>query len=197
MTPQPQAGNPKPRVFRLPEDQALINRYGFNSEGHEAAYARLRALRDSKSFRGVIGVNLGKNKESADPAADYVAGVLLFSDVADYFVVNVSSPNTPGLRDLQGKKELEQLLTRVNVARSSTERRPPLLLKIAPDLSDEELRDVAEVVRKSAAKVDGLVVSNTTLSRDNLVNSVSFCFENLSFFSMCRPYTSRVYYTTH
>ncbi|KAJ8686313.1 hypothetical protein QAD02_022107 [Eretmocerus hayati] len=172
VTPEPQPGNPKPRVFRLQEDKAIINRYGFNSEGHEVVHSRLLALRDSKDFRGIIGVNLGKNKLSEDPVKDYVDGILKFSDVADYYVVNVSSPNTPGLRSMQGKRELEELLSKVNQARMSTESRPPLLLKIAPDLSDAELKDIAEVVRKRETSVDGIIVSNTTLSRDNLTDSL-------------------------
>ncbi|XP_014208444.1 dihydroorotate dehydrogenase (quinone), mitochondrial [Copidosoma floridanum] len=170
VTPEPQPGNPKPRVFRLPEDKALINRYGFNSEGHEVVHKRLQNLKQSKDFQGIIGVNLGKNKTSEDAAHDYVSGILRFSDVADYFVVNVSSPNTPGLRSLQAKKELEELLTRVNEARQKTERKPPLLLKIAPDLTSEEKKDIAEVVLGKETRTDGIIVSNTTLSRDNLQN---------------------------
>lgn len=173
MTPQPQPGNPKPRVFRLTADRAIINRYGFNSEGHEAVHQRLLALK-STNFRGCVGVNLGKNKLADDPVRDYVDGVARFADVADYFVVNVSSPNTPGLRALQARGELELLLTRVNEARSGLERRPPLLLKIAPDLTRDELRDVVDVVTRESTRVDGIVVSNTTLRRDNLVSAVSW-----------------------
>ncbi|XP_001605089.1 dihydroorotate dehydrogenase (quinone) [Nasonia vitripennis] len=171
VTPDPQPGNPKPRVFRLPEDRAIINRYGFNSEGHDVVHKRLQALKSSSDFHGIVGVNLGKNKLALDPVLDYVEGIQKFSDVADYFVVNVSSPNTPGLRNLQGKKELEELLGKVNEARDKASRRPPLLLKIAPDLAEEELKDVAEVITKSKTKVDGIVVSNTTLRRENLFNA--------------------------
>lgn len=169
----PQPGNPKPRVFRLIDDRAVINRYGFNSEGHEAVHARLQELKQTASFHGVIGVNLGKNKLAEDPIADYVQGVRRFADVADYFVVNVSSPNTPGLRGLQSKKELEALLEKVNVERGKIGRRIPLLLKIAPDLSEDELRDIAEVVRGKKTRIEGVIVSNTTISRDNLKSEVS------------------------
>lgn len=172
MTPKPQPGNPKPRVFRLLEDKAVINRYGFNSDGHELVHERLASSKENLStLGGVLGVNLGKNKlsESFEAALeDYVQGLRTFSDVADYFVVNVSSPNTPGLRDLQGKRHLEALLTGLNAEREKLPRKPPLLLKLAPDLSQEERKDVAEVVTKSGSKVDGLVLSNTTISRTGL-----------------------------
>lgn len=189
VTPEPQPGNPKPRVFRLPEDRAIINRYGFNSEGHEVVYSRLQALRNS-DFQGIIGVNLGKNKLAIDPVHDYVEGIRKFSDVADYFVVNVSSPNTPGLRNLQGKRELEELLQKVNETRATMEKKPPLLLKIAPDLSKEEQQDIADVVQKTKTKVDGIIVSNTTLSRSNLVNNdVSFkSTSEMIFFLLARDF---------
>ncbi|XP_014235921.1 dihydroorotate dehydrogenase (quinone), mitochondrial [Trichogramma pretiosum] len=170
VTPKPQDGNPKPRVFRLSEDKAIINRYGFNSEGHDVVHDRLAALKASPTFNGIIGVNLGKNKDSTNATQDYVDGIIKFSDLADYFVVNVSSPNTPGLRNLQGKKELEELLSHVNEARSKTEKKPPLLLKVAPDLSKEEMKDIAAVIMRAKTRVDGLVVSNTTLSRENLLS---------------------------
>lgn len=170
MTPKPQPGNPKPRVFRLSNDNAVINRYGFNSDGHETVWKRIKELKADPAFDGVIGVNLGKNKTSEDPAADYIEGVRKFSDVADYLVINVSSPNTQGLRNLQNRKNLEDLLSKVNEARKSLERRPPLLLKLAPDLSNEERQDVAEVIAKQNCRVDGLVLSNTTVSRENLTD---------------------------
>ena len=124
-------------------------------------------------------MNLGKNKLATDPVRDYVDGVERFSDVADYLVVNVSSPNTPGLTSLQSKKELKTLLKAVNEARAKSERRPPLLLKIEPDLSEEELEDVADVVQNGRTKVDGIIVSNTTLSKENLDNHVSVFKEKM------------------
>ncbi|XP_074103048.1 dihydroorotate dehydrogenase 2 [Cotesia typhae] len=168
VTPNPQPGNPKPRVFRLNEDKAIINRYGFNSEGHEAVYKRLIELRRDSNFTGIIGVNLGKNKTSTDPVADYVEGVKKFSDVADYLVINISSPNTEGLRDLQGKEHLEKLLSLVNSVRQSMKSNPPLLLKLAPDLTNNQRQDVADVIQKSKCKVDGLILSNTTITRRDL-----------------------------
>ncbi|KZC15010.1 PREDICTED: dihydroorotate dehydrogenase (quinone), mitochondrial [Dufourea novaeangliae] len=172
ITPKPQPGNPKPRVFRLVEDSAVVNRYGFNSEGHDIVWHRLRKLKDNKNFHGIIGVNLGKNKTSEDAAQDYVEGIKKFSDVADYFVINVSSPNTPGLRSLQNKKDLEQLLMKINEVRQSIESRQPLLLKLAPDLSDSEKQDVADVILKKKTKVDGLILCNTTITRNNLTSSL-------------------------
>ncbi|XP_075547695.1 dihydroorotate dehydrogenase 2 isoform X2 [Dermacentor variabilis] len=144
VTPLPQPGNPRPRVFRLTEDLAVVNRYGFNSVGHEQVWSSLRSSR--AAWRGPVGVNLGRNKESSNAAADYVAGVHRFADLADYLVVNVSSPNTPGLRTLQGRHHLENLLLKVLEARDSLPRRLPVLVKIAPDLSDEEKADIAAAV---------------------------------------------------
>ena len=175
VTPQPQPGNPKPRVFRLPEHAAVINRYGFNSEGHAAAEARLRAYREGESggTRRLppLGVNLGKNKRTPEALAyeDYVEGVRALGQHADYLVVNVSSPNTPGLRDLQSKKFLETLMRRVRAARDALPggHRPPVLLKIAPDLGDGDVRDVASAARR--AGVDGIIVSNTTVARPDFV----------------------------
>nr|XP_032816294.1 dihydroorotate dehydrogenase (quinone), mitochondrial isoform X1 [Petromyzon marinus] len=169
ITPLPQPGNPKPRVFRLSEDSAVINRYGFNSDGHEVVAARLGARADAQKelSRGghPLGINLGKNKLSPSAADDYVAGVTRFGPLADYLVVNVSCPNTPGLQVLQGCSELRALLQQVVRARDAlpTPHRPALLLKIAPDLTDEAKRDIAAVVTEMG--VDGLIVSNTTLSR--------------------------------
>lgn len=170
VTPKPQSGNPKPRVFRLPEDNAVVNRYGFNSDGHEAVWERLKRLRESGSFSGVLGVNLGKNKETEDATQDYIDGIKRFMDVADYFVINVSSPNTPGLRSLQNKKNLQELLTRINAARESAGSKQPLLLKLAPDLSDSERQDVADVVLSKRSRVDGLILCNTTITRPNLTD---------------------------
>lgn len=163
VTPKPQAGNPRPRLFRLPEDRAVINRMGFNNEGHAAALRRLAARRGRG---GIVGVNIGANKDSADRIGDYVQGIAAFAHVASYFTVNISSPNTPGLRGLQSRAELEQLLGRLNSERARHEAQPPMLLKIAPDLREDELEDIAAACGGGA--VDGIIVSNTTLSRDGL-----------------------------
>ena len=162
VTPKPQAGNPRPRLFRLPEDSAVINRMGFNNEGHAAALRRLEARRGRG---GIVGVNIGANKDSADRIGDYVQGIARFTHVASYFTVNISSPNTPGLRGLQSRAELEQLLSRLNDERARHEAQPPMLLKIAPDLREDELEDIAAAC---GGAVDGIIVSNTTLSRDGL-----------------------------
>jgi len=159
VTPLPQAGNPRPRLFRLTEDQAVINRMGFNNDGHAAVLQRLIARR---ARGGIVGVNIGANKEANDRIADYVTGIEVFEDVASYITINISSPNTPGLRNLQGKADLQKLLERVNAARKT---KTPMLLKIAPDLAEDDLKDVADVCMGA---VDGVIVSNTTLSRPNL-----------------------------
>jgi dihydroorotate dehydrogenase len=160
VTPKPQAGNPRPRLFRLTADRAAINRMGFNNDGVEAVAARLRGRRT-----GIVGVNLGKNKDTVDAAADYAAGVRALAPLADYVVVNVSSPNTPGLRALQGREPLAELLTAVRVALREVVPRgtPPLLVKIAPDLTSEDLADVAEVAL--SLPIDGLIATNTTIAR--------------------------------
>ncbi len=160
VTPRPQPGNPKPRVFRLEEDGALINRLGFNSGGLDRLVARLERRRREC---GIAGVNVGKNRDSTDAVADYVEGVRRTAALADYLVVNVSSPNTPGLRDLQARAALEALLRPVQAARERSGARPPLLLKIAPDLTEGERADVAAVAL--AAGIDGIVISNTTVAR--------------------------------
>lgn len=165
VTPKPQEGNPRPRLFRLSEDRAVINRMGFNNEGHAALRRRLEARRGRG---GIVGVNIGANKDAADRIADYVAGLKAFADVASYLTVNISSPNTPGLRNLQAKAELESLLGRLNEARG-TRTSPPLLVKIAPDLTEPELDDVAEVFL--AMQIDGVIVSNTTITRPQLRSS--------------------------
>lgn len=161
-TPRPQSGNPKPRIFRLQQDRAVINRLGFNNEGHEAMETRLK---NRAGKGGIVGVNLGANKDTEDKAADYVTGIKRFESLASYFTVNVSSPNTPGLRGLQSRTELEDLLGRVLEAR---EGQTPVLLKIAPDLVFEEREDIAAVALESG--VEGLIVSNTTIARDGLVS---------------------------
>lgn len=169
ITPKPQEGNPRPRVFRLAADHAVINRYGFNSCGLAEAQQRLKAREDTQqqlSKAGLpLGINLGKNKLSQDAGADYLEGVRQLGPLADYLVVNVSSPNTPGLRDLQGKAELRQLLHTVLKERDALQgdRKPPVLVKIAPDLTAQDKQDIADVVTELG--VDGLMVSNTTVSR--------------------------------
>ncbi len=172
VTPLPQPGNPRPRLFRLTADGAVINRFGFNSQGFAAVESRL-ARRISKAGRpGIVGVNIGANKESADRAADYARGVAAFAAVADYFTINVSSPNTPGLRDLQQSGALDDLLARVVAARDEKAEsfgRKPVLLKIAPDLSLDQLDAVVACAR--ARQIDGLIVSNTTLARPKLADS--------------------------
>lgn len=167
VTPKPQSGNPRPRVFRLSADQGVINRYGFNNDGHEALRRRLEAR---KRQTGIVGVNVGANKDAADRVADYVAGIHAFADLASYFAVNVSSPNTPGLRDLQAREALAELLTGVIAARDERTwivgRHVPVLLKIAPDMDEASLEEIVGEVRSKC--VDGLIVSNTTISRDGL-----------------------------
>ena len=160
VTPRPQIGNPKPRLFRLAQDQAVINRMGFNNQGLDAVSDRL-ARRPRK---GVLGANLGKNRDSADAAADYCRGVIALGPHADYLVINVSSPNTPGLRDLQRRSEVAVLIAMVTQARDALgSDRPPILLKIAPDLTHQEQEDIAEVALNSA--IDGLIIANTTIAR--------------------------------
>ena len=163
VTPRPQGGNPRPRLFRLVPDRAVINRMGFNNDGMEAVATRLTARDPS---RGIVGVNLGKNKETADAAADYELGVAHLGPLADYLVINVSSPNTPGLRALQGKEPLAQLIRRTRAARDRLAKRPPLLLKIAPDLTEDDQRDIALVSLEEG--LDGLIISNTTIARPPL-----------------------------
>jgi dihydroorotate dehydrogenase len=165
VTPRPQPGNPKPRLFRLEEDHAIVNRMGFNSGGLDSAVGRLERRRHT----GIVGVNLGKNRDSSDAISDYAEGIRRASGVADYLVVNVSSPNTPGLRDLQRRTTLRSLLVPLLRERDESRRRAPLLVKIAPDLTAEEREDIASVALD--AGIDGLIVSNTTVDRpDSLVS---------------------------
>ena len=163
VTPQPQPGNPRPRLFRLQEDAAVINRFGFNSRGLAAFATRLRR----RSRRGIVGANVGKNRQTEDAAADYVAGIEAVCGLADYLVCNVSSPNTPGLRGLQAREPIERLFTRVLEARRRSapdpDRPPPLLAKVGPDLTEAQIHDIAETA--IAAGIDGLIVGNTTLER--------------------------------
>jgi dihydroorotate dehydrogenase len=162
VTPRPQDGNPKPRLFRLAEDGAVINRMGFNNEGQPAAFDRL-----SRRYRarGIVGVNVGANKDSADRIADYVVGVRAMSPVADYLTVNISSPNTPGLRELQDEGALDELLAAIEEARSGK----PIFLKVAPDLNPG---DPERMVRAAIDhKIDAIIVANTTVSRPSLRSS--------------------------
>lgn len=168
VTPRPQRGNEKPRLFRLDEDRAVINRMGFNSGGIDAVIERLLSLSRPP---GIIGVNIGKNRDSEDAAKDYEEGTGRLAPLADFLVVNISSPNTPGLRDLQRRANLESLLARLIAARAASRLRPPLLVKIAPDLSVEERVDIAEV--SLAAGIDGLVIGNTTLARPTGLKSAA------------------------
>lgn len=160
VTPRPQAGNPRPRLFRLDEDQAVINRMGFNNDGMEAAARNLAGAR-----KGIVGVNIGKNRDTVDPVADYAACARRLGPLADYLVVNVSSPNTPGLRALQGPETLSRIVDAVaqSLAQSCPSGAPPLLVKIAPDLTEKDREDIALVAR--GGNVSGLIVSNTTIER--------------------------------
>ncbi len=169
LTPMPQAGNPKPRMFRLVQDRAVINRLGFNNGGHQAAVERLeRRLR--AGLGGIVGINIGANKDSSDRIADYVAGVHAFAPHAAYLTVNISSPNTPGLRDLQGPDALESLLARVMPARDEAAgklaRALPIVVKLAPDIADDDLPAIID--RLIAHRVDAAAIANTTLARDGL-----------------------------
>lgn len=165
VTPEPQPGNDKPRCFRLAEDNGIINRYGFNSDGMAKVQERLKNLRLDGSFKGVLGVNLGKNKTSENPIEDYKKGIDALGPYCDYLVINISSPNTPGLRSMQNKRELEDLLRACVDQRNKLLKPVPLVLKISPDLNESELKDIANVVQKKGTKVDALIVSNTTISR--------------------------------
>jgi dihydroorotate dehydrogenase len=167
VTAQAQDGNPRPRMFRLPADRALVNRMGFNNGGAAAAAGRLARRRDPGV---VVGVNIGRTKAAADAAADYRASAAAVAPHADYLVINVSSPNTPGLRDLQAVEQLEPLIAAVREGVAASARPPgrplPLLVKIAPDLADADVDAVADLALR--ARLDGLIATNTTISRDTL-----------------------------
>jgi dihydroorotate dehydrogenase len=169
VTPRPQPGNPKPRLFRLPADNALINRMGFNNEGAKAAAERLKRRKEKL----VIGGNIGKNKDTPNENAidDYTACFKDLYDVVDYFVVNVSSPNTPGLRALQSKGPLMEILNSLASLNKELGKPKPLLLKIAPDLSKEELDDIIDIVQQTG--IEGIVATNTTIDRSGLKTSTS------------------------
>ncbi|MGI9399806.1 MAG: quinone-dependent dihydroorotate dehydrogenase [Rhizobiaceae bacterium] len=167
VTPRSQAGNPRPRIFRLEKFDAVINRLGFNNDGHDAVFNRLQRR---LARRGITGVNIGANKDSEDFIGDYELGIERFWPVADYFTANISSPNTPGLRDLQAGEALRQLLERVLDKRDAMAEKTgiarPVFLKIAPDLDRKQMEDIAGVISPSA--LDGLIVSNTTISRSGV-----------------------------
>jgi dihydroorotate dehydrogenase len=173
VTPRPQPGNPKPRLFRLEQDRAVINRLGFNSDGLAAVQQRLVKRRQRSGAIGVgpIGANLGRNRKTGDEIEDYVAGVRALAPLVDYLVVNISSPNTPGLRELQRTSAVERLMARLLPARAETVPHdpPPLLLKIAPDLTGEERGDLAKAAL--ACGIDGLIVANTTVARPETLSS--------------------------
>ena len=164
LTPRSQAGNPQPRLFRLPEDKALINRMGFNNGGAEAAAERL----SKRKAKIIIGGNLGKNKDTPNEEAteDYIKAYQALYPVVDYFVVNVSSPNTPNLRALQEREPLERLLTQLQELNNQQGKRKPILLKIAPDLNEHQLSDILDLAEKT--QLDGLIATNTTIDRSNL-----------------------------
>ena len=166
LTPRPQAGNPKPRIFRLQKDKAVINRLGFNNLGQEKAAPRLERVR-RRMGKGILGINIGANKDSDDRIADYVTGTKAMAPLADYLTVNISSPNTPGLRALQDKGALEELLAAVMEARGKS--KVPMFLKVAPDLEPADIDDIVDVAMTQ--KIDALIVSNTTITRPDLRSS--------------------------
>lgn len=190
VVPKAQDGNPKPRVFRLNEDKAIINRYGFNSDGQDIIYERIEKFKNIKNSNKIIGINLGKNKLTKD-TSDFLSGFNKFSKVADYLVINVSSPNTPGLRDLQHNDELDNLIKEVSIynlkdliiilfliklfqlvnERNKLGMKVPILVKISPDLNDDQLEDISLIVAKYS--IDGIIVCNTTINRPNTLVSNS------------------------
>ena len=165
LTPLAQSGNPRPRIFRLKSKRGIINRLGFNNDGHGPALTRLQ----QREQNGIVGVNIGANKDTVDKTLDYVAGIKTFAPLASYFTVNISSPNTPGLRRLQQRDELDHLLAAVLGQRDACAKehvRVPVLVKIAPDLSEAELKDIVEICLQR--EIDGAIVSNTTITRDGV-----------------------------
>lgn len=169
VTPRPQKGNDRPRVFRLQPDRAVINRYGFNNQGHDRVHKRLQG----RVRRGVLGVNVGANKDSRNRIEDFVEGLRVFGDVADYFTINISSPNTPGLRDLQDPEHLNALFSWLVAARKGIAgaegRWAPILVKLAPDLDTAQLEEVVACLMEN--EVDGIILTNTTIKREGLVDS--------------------------
>ena len=166
VTPKPQPGNDKPRMFRLVNDEALINRMGFNNQGADVAAGRLKHLKEKNGV--IIGGNIGKNKVTPNEEAvnDYIYCFNSLFDYVDYFVVNVSSPNTPGLRDLQEKEPLKKILNKLQDLNNAKASPKPILLKIAPDLTDSQLDDIVEIVQDT--KIAGVIATNTTISREGL-----------------------------
>ena len=167
VTPRPQSGNPRPRLFRLTEDRAVINRMGFNNGGMEAMAARL----SRRARRGILGINIGANKDSEDRVADYRIGLARLAQLAGYVTVNISSPNTPGLRGLQNREELQRLLDMLTTERARHRRQVPLLLKIAPDIDEAAMDAIADVTLASG--IEGLIVSNTTIARPPSLKSAA------------------------
>ena len=166
VTPYPQPGNPKPRIFRLKGDEAIINRLGFNSGGFDQVKSRLRKINDT-----IIGVNIGANKDSKDFSEDYIKGIKFFSTLASYITINISSPNTPGLRNLEILENLDVLLDKINnLDKEDLFIKTPILLKISPDLNSDNLKYLCERVLSS--KIDGLIVSNTTIARDSIADNI-------------------------
>ncbi|HXF55503.1 MAG TPA: quinone-dependent dihydroorotate dehydrogenase [Hyphomicrobiaceae bacterium] len=169
VTPRPQEGNARPRVFRLIRDRAIINRLGFNSAGHAAVLERLQR----RPVRGIVAINVGANKDSADRAGDYVLGIEAFASLASFFTINISSPNTPGLRDLQAPAQLDALLERITAARQrlAEPHRRPIVVKLSPDIAEADLEAVVACLL--AHRIDGIAVSNTTLARPGLIDAVA------------------------
>lgn len=167
VTPRPQEGNERPRLFRLKEDKAVINRFGFNNDGQDRIEQRL-AKRLRRRRKGIVGVNIGANKDSADKGADYVDGIRKLGRYANYITINISSPNTPGLRDLQSEDHLPRLIERLVAVRDITAG-PPLFLKVSPDLNDNEIRKICRI--SSDGGIDGIIVGNTTTSRSPSLKS--------------------------
>ena len=166
VTPYPQPGNPKPRIFRLKDDEAIINRLGFNSVGFDQVKSRLGKINDT-----IIGVNIGANKDSKDFSEDYIKGIKFFSTLASYITINISSPNTPGLRSLEILENLDVLLDKINnLDKEDLFIKTPILLKISPDLNSDNLKYLCERVLSS--KIDGLIVSNTTIARDSIADNI-------------------------
>lgn len=166
VTPYPQPGNPKPRIFRLKDDEAIINRLGFNSGGFDQVKSRLGKINDT-----IIGVNIGANKDSKDFSEDYIKGIKFFSTLASYITINISSPNTPGLRNLEILENLDVLLDKINnLDKEDLFIKTPILLKISPDLNSDNLKYLCERVLSS--KIDGLIVSNTTIARDSIADNI-------------------------
>ena len=172
ITPRPQKGNPKPRVFRLKEDEAIINHLGFNNDGSEKILKNLKSFYSSNFFSGVVGINIGKNKSTENDIDDYLYCIDKFSNYGNYITINISSPNTPGLRDLQLRGRIEALVKKIQKKQNEIEQlsNKPIFIKISPDLEDEQLRDIA--LMSLANNVNGLIISNSTLKRPNTLSSL-------------------------